>query len=255
MIPALYRARVMHLRRLPAPKRRVHQFRYTVFRLWLDLDRLDETAATLRTVSRNRLSLISFHDRDHGPRDGSDLRVWADGILAAQGIDRPARVMLYAFPRMLGYAFNPLSAYFAYDDADALVAVIYEVRNTDGDMTHYVFDLSGKAAPYRHASEKTFYVSPFIDAHQDYAFTLGEPGETLALRIRLDGAEGLTLLATENGAREALTDRAILSAMARVPLMSFKIIVGIYWEAVRLRLKGAEFFRHPGRNGRYVRKP
>lgn len=248
--PALYCARVMHLRRMPDGKR-VHRFAYRVFRVWLDLDRLEQD--DLRWLSHNRANLLSIQDRDHGPRDGSALRPWADELLVQHGIARPARLMLYTFPRLLGYAFNPLSMYVGFDAGGAPMAVIYEVRNTDTDMSHYVFPLTGPS-PWRHGAAKDFYVSPFISPEQSYAFTLGEPGETLAMRIRVDGEGGLTMLATENANREPLTDRALLAACAAMPLMTFKVIAGIYWEAVRLRLKGAKFFRHPGNAGRYPGK-
>lgn len=246
-LPALYRARVMHLRRMP-DGRRVHRFAYRVFRVWVDLDRLGDWP--LRRLSHNRANLAALHDRDHGPRDGSPLRPWADALLARHGIARPARLMLYTFPRVLGYAFNPLSMYLALDAEGAPAAVIYEVRNTDTDMSHYVHPLSGPP-PWRHVSAKDFYVSPFIAPEQAYAFTLGGAGADLALRIRLDGEDGLTMIAAENGTREALTDRALLRACAAMPLMTVKVIAGIYWEALRLRLKGARFFRHPGNRGRY----
>lgn len=238
----------MHLRKMP-DGRRVHRFVYRVFRVWLDLDTLGGEG--LRWLSHNRRNLLSIHDRDHGPRDGSPLRLWADALLAEHGIVRPARVMLYTFPRVLGYAFNPLSMYLALDETDAPMAVIYEVRNTDTDMIHYVHPLTGPA-PWRHGGEKAFYVSPFISPEQTYAFTLGEMGDDVALRIRVDGAQGLTMIATENGERRALTDAALLRACAALPLMTVKVIAGIYWEALRLRLKGARFYRHPGNEGRYA---
>ncbi len=248
---ALYRARVMHLRRMP-DGRRVHRFAYRVFRVWLDVDGLG--AWGLRWLSHNRRNLLAVHDRDHGPRDGSPLRPWADALLARHGIATPARLMLYTFPRLLGYAFNPLSMYLGLDAEGAPMAVIYEVRNTDTDMTHYVYPLSG-TAPYRHGGAKTFYVSPFISPDQSYAFTLGETGGRLNLRIRVDGTEGLTMIAAENADRQPLTDRALLRACAAMPLMTVKVIAGIYWHALRLRLKGARFFRHPGNRGRYSDSP
>ena len=245
--PALYRARVMHLRRMPDGER-VHRFAYRVFRVWLDVDRLGQD--DLRWLSHNRANLLSIRDRDHGPRDGSALRPWADALLARHGVARPARLMLYTFPRLLGYAFNPLSMYLGIDGSGIPTSVIYEVRNTDTDMSHYVFPLTGPG-PWRHGAPKKFYVSPFISPEQSYAFTLSGTGDTLAMRIRVDGEDGLTMLATENADREPLTDRALLAACVAMPLMTFKVIAGIYWEAARLRLKGARFFRHPGNAGRY----
>lgn len=248
---ALYHARVMHLRRMPDGRRK-HRFAYRVFRLWMDIDRMGD--GNSRWLSHNRFNLLSLHDRDHGPRDGTALRPWADTLLARHGIARPARIMLYSFPRMLGYAFNPLSMYVGFDAANTPMAVIYEVRNTDTDISHYVFPLAGNA-PHRHATDKDFYVSPFISADQRYSFTLGEVDDTIALRIRLDGIDGLTMIAAENGTRAPLTNRTILRACAAMPLMTMKVIAGIYWEALRLRLKGAHFFRHPGNNGRYANEP
>ena len=240
----------MHLRRMPDGKR-VLRFAYRVFRVWVDVDRLGDWP--LRRLSHNRFGLAALHDRDHGPRDGSPLRPWADALLARHGIARPARLMLYTFPRVFGYAFNPLSMYLGLDEDGAPVAVIYEVRNTDTDMSHYVHALDGPP-PWRHESAKDFYVSPFISPDQSYAFTLGSGGDDIALRIRLDDAEGgLTMIAAENGTREPLTDRALVAACAAMPLMTVKIIAGIYWEALRLRLKGARFFRHPGNRGRYAK--
>ncbi len=249
--PALYRARVMHLRRMP-DGRRVHRFSYRVFRVWLDLDRMDRTGS--RWLSHNRANLLSVRDRDHGPRDGGPLRPWADALLARHGIARPARLMLYTFPRLFGYAFNPLSMIVGFDAGDEPTAVIYEVRNTDADMTHYVHRLSGPP-PWRHGGAKAFYVSPFISPEQDYAFTLNADDGGIALRIRVDGRAGLTMIATENAAPAPLTDRNLLATVAALPAMTLTVVAGIYWEALRLRLKGARFYRHPGNAGLYDRQP
>lgn len=250
--PCLYLARVMHLRVLP-DRARQHRFHYTLFRLWLDIDRLAETAKGLRLLGHNRFNLYSIHERDHGPRDGSPLRPWVEEHLAAEGVARPARIMLYCFPRVFGYEFNPLAMYCAYDAGDALSGVVYQVRNTDGDLKPYAVNI--EAEGLRHGAAKDFYVSPFIDGDQSYAFTLSEPQETLALRIRVDGQHGLTLIATENADARPLTDAALLRLLFLRPLMTVKITAGIYFEALRLRLKGASFYKHPGNNGIYPRGP
>ena len=70
----LYCGQVMHMRL--APKQ--HQFRYAVYTLFLDIDRLPETLGRLRMIAHNRFGLLSFHDRDHGARDASALRPWVD---------------------------------------------------------------------------------------------------------------------------------------------------------------------------------
>jgi DUF1365 family protein len=240
---ALYPGHVMHMRLTPF----AHRFRYRVFSLLLDIDRLEETAAGLRLLALDRFGLLSFHRRDHGPRDGSDLRPWVDRLLAGAGRPRPARVTLLSFPRILGYAFNPLSVYFCEDASGRLESVIYEVKNTFGDQHPYVLAADdGEDGAARHDQPKGFFVSPFIGMDQTYSFTVRKPGERLAVRIRQGDAAGPWLIATQNGRRVALTDRNLLAAWAGHPLMSFKVIGAIHWQAFRLWLRGATFRRYPG---------
>jgi len=241
--PSVYVTRVMHLRMLPKGNRK-HQFRYSVFRFWLDIDQIEQTLKNLKTVGYNRFNLFGFFERDHGPRDGTPLRPWVESLLADEGVARPARIMLFCLPRVFGYEFNPLAMYCAYDEQGKLTGVVYQVRNTDGDLSPYVANVQRDGL--RHGMEKTFYVSPFIDGDQRYGFTLRASDESIALRIKVDSPSGLTMIATEVGESQALTDRALLKLAILKPLLSFKIILGIYFEAVRLRLKGAPFFKHPG---------
>lgn len=244
--PALYCGHVMHFRALG---QRNHRFRYRMFRLWLDVDRIGETFDKLRAIRHKRFGLFSFFERDHGPRDGSPLRPWIEGLLAGEGVERPARIMLMCIPRVFGYEFNPLALYAAYDRDGALTGVVYQVRNTDGDLSPYVVNVAREGLC--HERRKAFYVSPFIDGTQRYSFSLKQPAENFALKIRLDGPQGLTLVATENAKLRPLTDRALLWLAVTQPLLAMKVTAGIYFEALRLRLKGAPFFRYPGNNGLY----
>ena len=91
--------------------------------------RLQEAGRQSPLFSVERANLVSFWQGDHGPRDGSSLRDHVDRLLCEAGLSEPpARVLLLCYPRVLGYVFNPLSVYFAYDAADRLVALVYEVR-------------------------------------------------------------------------------------------------------------------------------
>ncbi len=233
---------VMHMRLTPF----AHRFRYRVFTLLLDLDRLDETAGRLRLLRLDRFGLLAVHRRDHGPRDGSDLRAWAEARLAEAGRPPPARIWLLSFPRVFGYAFNPLSVYYCADASGRLESVIYEVKNTFGDQHPYVLAAEPDAdGAIRHDQDKGFFVSPFIGMDQRYAFTLRPPGARLALRIRQRDATGPWLIATQTGTRRPLSDRHLAGALLRHPLLSFKVIAAIHWQALRLWLRGARF--HPYR--------
>lgn len=231
--------RVMHCRL--RPKR--HQFRYRVFSVLLDVDHLGRDLSRLRLMALDGFGFLAFCQRDHGPRDGTALRPWIETHLARHGIPRPARIDILAFPRVLGCVFNPLSTYFCRDAEGALLAIVYEVKNTFGDQIAYVARADGTAME-RHSQAKEMYVSPFIEMDQTYRFATRLGPDDLALRIKQAGAAGETLIATHNASLGPLSDRALLWAFVTHPLMPLKVIGAIHWQALRLVLKGVRFNRY-----------
>lgn len=180
----LYVGRVMHHRL--RPKR--HRFVYRVFTLLLDIDRLEATAKRLRLLSLGNPNLFSFHNKDHGDRDGSPLRPWVEQKLLSHGVsETAAHIRLLAMPRFFGYVFNPLSIYYCYDVSQQLFAVIYEVKNTFGGQHAYVLPIPESdptSGRFHHRCRKDFYVSPFIESHANYRFSLNSPGQDLDVRDR-----------------------------------------------------------------------
>lgn len=241
---AIYVCEVMHRRTRPKP----YEFRYRVFSLLLDIDRLDEDAKRLRVLSHNRVNLLTVRDRDHGPRDGSALRPWIDRQLAAAGLsDAGADVRLLCMPRVLGYGFDPLSVWYCRDRTGALRAVLYEVKNTFGDQHGYLMPVPpGQAGPVDHIFDKRFHVSPLIGMSARYRIRTEAPGEALAILIREDDADGEFLVATQTGTRAPLTDAMLLRLFFGIPLMGFKVIAAIHWQAIRSLLRGVRFHRRPG---------
>lgn len=243
---ALYDCRVTHRR--PGPPR--YRFAYRVYYLLLDIDRIDEAAAGTRWLSRNRFNVLSFRDRDHGPRDGGDLRAWAEALLAGHGIRLDGgRIRLLCLPRVLGYVFNPISLYYCEHADGGLRAVIAEVHNTFGEQHCYVLHDGGVPMDVRRLREKAklFHVSPLLDRAGRYAFRLTPPGERVGLGIRLyDGNADTPRLATGlSGARLALTGRNLWRLFLRIPLMTAKVTFAIHWQALKIWLRGAPAYRKP----------
>jgi DUF1365 family protein len=158
-----------------------------------------------------------------------------------------ARIAILCYPRILGYAFNPLTTYFVHDRSGRLRLMIYEVNNTFGERHTYVLPVDGTGADGTVAQEtrKVFYVSPFNQVEGRYGFRVTPPADTVALGVSLKTAEGPLLKAHFRGDRRPLTDKTLLAATARMPLMTLKVMAGIHIEAARLWLKGLRIVRRP----------
>jgi len=241
----LYRGKVMHQRLRPFG----HRFTYSVFSLLVDVDRMDELRRASRLLRVNQPGILSFRESDHVEVEGETPRQFADRLLAQAGLgERAARILLLAYPRMLGYAFNPISVWFAYDGDGVLVALIYAVRNTFGERHNYVALVgAGDSSPagIRQTRAKLFHVSPFIDMEARYHFHILPPGKVVRLRINeVQGNEPL-LAATFSGEARTLDDASLLACLVRFPLMTLRVTAGIHWQALKLWLKGARFHSSP----------
>ncbi|MFI4920214.1 MAG: DUF1365 domain-containing protein [Gammaproteobacteria bacterium] len=163
-----------------------YRFVYKVFSLYADVDALPALHRRLRLFSHNRFNLFSLYDRDHGPRDGSALRPWLEQLLKTRGIELDSgSIHLLCFPRVLGYVFNPLCVWYCRHRDGSLRAIVCEVRNTFGEMHHYVLAAGGKPmdwdAEYR--ARKVFHVSPFIQPEAEYRFHFQEPAAHMRVFI------------------------------------------------------------------------
>lgn len=235
----LYTGTVMHQRLRPFR----HRFAYRVFSLWVDLDRLKDASALSPFFSVGRFNLLSFQENDHLPGEPMSLAERARRLLAARGIDaRQGRMHLLCYPRVLGYAFNSLSVFFASDETGVPVGVIYEVRNTFGERHTYVLPVPAGSVHddvLEQTAVKTFYVSPFLPMELAYRFRLRPPGERVGIRIVGTDSDGPVMVAAFAGRRLCLSTANILSQCARVPFMTLKVWAGIRWQALRLLAKGA----------------
>lgn len=236
---ALYVGSTAHNRFGPRP----HRFRYSLFQVLVDVDRPD----AFTRLAAFRLGLFGFSARDHGARDGSSLRAWAEQTLRAAAIPATAaRIRLLAFPRVLGFVFNPISCWFVENAAGSLEAVIYEVNNTFGQTHAYAAPASGTGVQRQQAG-KALYVSPFFRVEGDYRFKVTPPGAAFHLDIvkAVDGRPDFT--AGLHLQRVPLTDARLLALFLGMPLMTLGAVAAIHWQALRLWLKGAPFgHRAPG---------
>jgi DUF1365 family protein len=239
----LFFGTVMHSRLRP----RRNRFVYRVFFVRFRIDEVESLRRALFSV--DGWNLFSFHRRDHGPRDGSDLSAWVRGLLAREGINgADGDIWLQAFPRMLGYVFNPVSFWLCRDRDARLRAVLCEVNNTFNEH-HYYLVAHADGRPIepgdRLAARKVFHVSPFCAVDGDYEFRFDVAGNACDLRIDHYDAAGRLLATGVRGAAKALSTRNLLRAFVLYPWMTLGVIVRIHYQALRLWLKGVPHHSKP----------
>lgn len=237
----LLRGRTIHVRFQPFE----HRLAYDLYQVLIDVDDPSGQLKGLRWMGHNRFAPLAFYDKDHGDRSGAPLSSWVEAQLAAAKIAYDGGpIHLLTFPRVLGFVFNPVSVFLAYHRDKSLAAVIYEVNNTFGETHSYVAPASGQETEHQEA-DKIFHVSPFFDVSGRYAFTLRTSEATLSLTIDKFSDAVRDHLATLKLRREALNDKNLARAFFAIPFLTFKVVLAIHWEALKLLVKGARYHHKP----------
>ena len=239
MNSSIYNGTVIHKRFKP----KIHFFKYKVFSLLIDLSDLNYLNKKISFFSYNGFNLISFFDKDHGDRDGSSLIDWVKKNLTENNINSEnIRIKLLCYPRIFGYVFNPLSVFFVYDHNENLISILYEVKNTFGEQHTYVFKAKNNNL-LQHNCSKKFHVSPFIEMNCNYFFKILRPSDKISVVIDQYQFNEKILFASQDGKRVDFNSKELLKSYLKHPLMTFKIISAIHFEAFKLWIKGIKFIK------------
>ncbi|QLG87500.1 DUF1365 domain-containing protein [Chitinibacter bivalviorum] len=236
------RGQVMHARLRPAANR----FVYPVFCIRINLARLAELDNAWFGVDRTRI--VSIRTRDYGPRDGSNLQRWMRQLLAAQHITCDGEIWLQTFPRVLGFAFNPVSFWYCHDAGGNLIAVLAEVNNTFGETHRYLLQGQSGAAIDGNTQliiKKLMHVSPFCEVQGHYQFRFRDTEQTSFVGIDYYDESGLLIKTAIGGYRQAWSLAAVRYAVMMQPFLTFGVVCRIHWQAAKLWWKKVPFFRKP----------
>ena len=239
--PALVLARVAHKRLLP----RRNGFSYSAYYVAIPLESIEDGSLDAHLPLR-RLALHSFYPEDHGYRDGSSLRQWAEDAVRPPV---PCDVTLVCMPRVLGYVFNPVSFWLWRDRQGELRAAVCEVNNTFGESHSYLC-MHQDGRPIRPEdtllADKLFHVSPFLDRGGSYQFKFNVSADRCHVQIDyLDEARQKALLTYMDGRLRELSARSLRAAFVRCPFLTVKVIAMIHYQALRLLLKGMRYRKKP----------
>lgn len=249
MDSCIYEGRVRHTRSRPA----THQFSYRMFMMYLDLDELPLLFEKRWFWSVSRPALARFRRGDHlGPGDQPLADAVRDLVGKQTGRRPGGPVRLLTNLSYFGYCFNPVSFYYCFAaDGETLEYIVSEVNNTPwGERDTHVMDCESAATAgqaWRFRPAKKMHVSPFMPMEIEYDWTLSRPAERLSVYMvnSKDGTRFFDAALVLN--RTPITGRSLAAVLLRFPLQTFKIIVAIYWEALRLWVKRCPVYTHPGK--------
>ena len=241
----IYSGWVSHRRVAPT----AHRFRYRLFMLYLDLAELPRLFDGTPFWSARRPALAWFKRSDYLGCASVPLDQAVRDLVQARTGSRPVGpIRLLTHLRYFGYCMNPVSFYYCFDQhGTTLQTIVAEITNTPWKERHqYVLSVDAASGRIkRFGFDKDFHVSPFLPMDMQYRWSFSEPLQRLAVHMQnwRDGRPvfDATLLLAEQPVSRA----ALLRALCAFPLMTFKVISAIHWQALRLWLKRTPVFDHP----------
>ncbi|MDO3382499.1 DUF1365 domain-containing protein [Gilvimarinus algae] len=238
----IYSGTVRHRRFTPVE----HQFSYHINLFFVRLDELNGLFSGHRLWSLNRRNLGYFRREDYmAPHSDNLESLVLQKVVDALNIDlKEPSVYLLTNLRQWGMCFNPVSFYYVYD-RDSLKAIVAQVNNTPWNERHcYVIPVQAERTTNKQRFAKEFHVSPFNPLEMTYHWRSSLPGEHLSVHMENHREGRCHMDATLQLEKKTWTTGNLNRVLIRTPFNTMKVPLAIYWQALKLWLKGAPIYNH-----------
>ena len=251
MNSCIYEGLVRHRRFSP----RRHEFNYSLYMMYLDLDELPALFDSFWFWSSRRFNLAWFKRADHVGDESEPLKqVVSDMLYEHTGVRAEGPIRLLTHCRYFGFGFNPVSFYYCYDKEGAKVEnIIAEVNNTPwGERYCYVLSEADNVSNTQQAGShkqykpvKNFHVSPFMPMNIDYDWRFNQPDQRLTVHMQNFIDADKLFDATLDLEQRPITSMNMARVLIQYPVVTMKVVIGIYYQALKLLLKRIPFYDHP----------
>ena len=247
----IYTGTVRHRRFSP----KANHFVYKVFMVYLDLQELEQVFSRSRLWSSKSFNLAWFKRSDY--LDGDNSTSLYDSVVdlvaerTGKRPDGPIRMLTNL--RYFGFIINPITCYYCFSqDGSRLESIVAEVTNTPWcNRIQYVLTVSDEqknSDKQKFLFAKDMHVSPFQPMDLEYAWKGKTPADDLLIHLDVIRGTDTVLDATLVLERQEMTAKIMNMYLLSYPLMTIKVFIGIYWQALKLFLKGISY--HPNPHGK-----